>query len=77
MDETGKCRHLREMEQRIAELELRSMEQQALLQQLSEVLYAQQRELEAVRAQVNLLAKRVQAEPGLVDAKQQERPPHY
>jgi len=64
------------MEERIVELELRSMEQQRLIEELSEVMYRQQKELDALAQQVKHLSQKVQ-EPGLVDAKLQERPPHY
>jgi SlyX protein len=64
-------------ESRLVELELRYMQQAELLQQLSEVLYAQQRELDGLRAEVELLRQKLAAEPGLVEARQQERPPHY
>jgi SlyX protein len=64
-------------ESRIVELELRYMQQQELLQQLNEVMYAQQRELDALRAEVESLKKKLEGEPGLVDARQQEKPPHY
>jgi SlyX protein len=64
-------------ESRLVELELRYMQQQELLQQLSDALYSQQRELDAVKAELELLKKKLQDEPGLVDARQQERPPHY
>ncbi|HVG58477.1 MAG TPA: SlyX family protein [Hyalangium sp.] len=64
-------------ESRFIELELRYMQQADLLQQLSDVLYAQQQELGALRAEVEALKRKLEGEPGLVDAKQQERPPHY
>lgn len=64
-------------EARFIELELRYMQQADLLQQLSDVLYAQQQELDALKAEVELLKRKLEGEPGLVDAKQQERPPHY
>jgi uncharacterized coiled-coil protein SlyX len=63
------------MEERITELELRSMQQEALLQELSEVLATQQRTLDAVRAQVEALRQRI-PEPAVVDVTD-ERPPHY
>jgi SlyX protein len=66
-----------EDESRIVELELRYMQQQELLQELSEVLYTQQRELDVLRAEVEQLKKKLQGEPGLVDARQHEKPPHY
>jgi SlyX protein len=62
---------------RFIELELRYMQQADLLQQLSDALYAQQQELDALKAEVDLLKRKLEGEPGLVDAKQQERPPHY
>ena len=65
------------MEERIVELELRFTEQESLLQELSSVIFAQQRELEALRAHVAVLEKKLQAEPGLVDASDKEPPPHY
>ncbi|HYO68497.1 MAG TPA: SlyX family protein [Archangium sp.] len=66
-----------EDESRIVELELRYMQQQELLQELSGVLYAQQREVDLLRAEVDQLKKKLQGEPGLVDARQHEKPPHY
>ncbi|MBN1207226.1 MAG: SlyX family protein [Myxococcaceae bacterium] len=64
-------------ESRLIELELRYMQQAELLQQLSDVLYAQQQAMDALKAEVDLLKRKLEGEPGLVDARQQERPPHY
>jgi SlyX protein len=64
-------------ESRLMELELRYMQQSELLQQLSDVLYTQQKALDALKAEVELLKSKLAGDPGLVDAKQQERPPHY
>lgn len=64
-------------ESRIVELELRYMQQQELLQELSDVLYAQRRELDMLRAEVEQMRKKLEGEPGLVDARQHEKPPHY
>ncbi len=64
------------MEERIVELELRSMAQQQTIEELSDVLYRQQKELDALKALVESLARKIE-EPGVVDAKQVERPPHY
>ena len=66
-----------EDESRIVELELRYMQQQELLQELSDVLYAQRKELDALKAEVQTLKKKLEGEPGLVDARQHEKPPHY
>ena len=62
---------------RLTELEIRFTQQQELLQELSGVLYAQQRELDGLRLEVSGLQKKLEGDPGLVDARQQERPPHY
>ncbi len=66
-----------DVQHRVTELELRVMEQQAALQELSDVVYAQSRSLETLTSRLELLAKKLQAEPGLVDAADKERPPHY
>ena len=66
------------MDERITELELRFTEQERLLQELSGVLFSQQREMDALRAQVARLEKKLQAEPGLVDPSgDKDPPPHY
>ncbi len=65
------------MEERLKELELRYTEQQALLQSLSDVVYQQGKKVDALEVQVAHLTRKLQAEPGLVDAQQHERPPHY
>lgn len=62
---------------RLTELELRSMQQADLVQQLSEALYAQQRQLDRLHGRLEQLQKRVEASPGLVDAAADEKPPHY
>jgi SlyX protein len=65
-----------ELEQRIVELEARYTEQQDMLEDLSEVLIRQQRAIDRLEAELSQLKKRVE-EPGLVDAKAEEKPPHY
>jgi SlyX protein len=65
------------MEDRIVELELRFTEQQRLLQDLSDVVYAQERAVERLRLEVAVLREKLAAEPGLVDGTVNERPPHY
>jgi SlyX protein len=64
-------------DKRIAELELRYMQQQEMLQELSDVLYDQQKVISALRADLEVLKQKLAGDPGLVDARQQERPPHY
>jgi SlyX protein len=65
------------MEERLNELEMRFTEQQALLQELSDVIYAQSRQLEGLQASLALVQKKLVAEPGMVDANEKELPPHY
>lgn len=62
---------------RVVELETRYMEQQALLEDLSGVLYQQQRTIDVLQAEIKRLQQKLAAEPGLVDANVQEKPPHY
>jgi SlyX protein len=64
-------------EKRLVELELRYTQQQDLLQQLSDALWAQQRALDALRAEVGWLRTKLAAfEPGLTEGPP-EKPPHY
>lgn len=66
------------MEERIIELETRYTHQQAMLQDLSDVLFAQQKTIDALKSEVEWLKKRLEAfEPGLVDVTGDEPPPHY
>jgi SlyX protein len=66
------------MEERIVELELRYTEQQRLLQELSEVVYAQGQALERVEHELAAMGQKLAAiEPGLVEASAPERPPHF
>ncbi len=62
------------MEERLIELELRSSEQERLLEDLSSVLHAQQQELDQLRAQVAALRSGVDDSPSIGPA---ERPPHF
>lgn len=64
------------MEERIIELELRFTEQQAALQDLSDVVFSQSKVIDQLKAELEQLRGKI-SEPGLVDAAQNERPPHY
>jgi uncharacterized coiled-coil protein SlyX len=64
-----------ENDRRLNELELRNLEQEKLLQELNEMVYAQGRAIERLTAALAELQKKV-TEPGFVEAGQ-ERPPHY
>ena len=63
------------MEERMTELEMRYMLQQELIQQLSDVVLQQGRELDALRRQLELLRSRQNEAPG--PAASEEKPPHY
>ncbi len=66
------------MEERLVELELRFTEQQQLLQELSDVVYAQGQSLERLEHELAAMGQKLAAmEPGLVDATVAERPPHF
>jgi len=66
------------MEERIVELELRFTEQQRLLQELSDVVYAQAQHLDRLEHELAAMGQKLVAmEPGLVDATVSERPPHF
>jgi len=65
------------MKERIVELELRFTEQQRLLQELSDVVYAQGQSLERLEHELAAMGQKVAVEPGLVDATVSERPPHF
>ena len=66
------------MKERIVELELRFTEQQRLLQELSDVVYAQGQSIERLEPELAAMGQKLAAmEPGLVDATISERPPHF
>ena len=66
------------MEERIVELELKFTEQQRVLQEVSDVVYAQSQSLERLEHELAALGQKLAAmEPGLVDTTVVERPPHF
>ncbi len=64
-------------EQRLVVLELRFMQQASELEELNEVVISQGAELEQLRAELSGVRKKLSAEPGLVDPKDDGPPPHY
>ncbi|MGV3624302.1 MAG: SlyX family protein [Archangium sp.] len=64
-------------EQRLADLEVKCAYLEKTLGELSDVVWRQQRELDAMKEAYKILKDRVAADPGLVDASRQDRPPHY
>jgi SlyX protein len=63
--------------QRLTTLEERYAHLEHLVTELSDVVYRQQREIEALRHHVLMLKDKMSGDPGIVDPAQQERPPHY
>lgn len=64
-------------ESRLATLEVKCAYLEKTVSELSEVLWRQQKELDALRGDYEDLKQRMNADPGLVDATSDERPPHY
>ncbi len=66
-----------ELVTRIQELESRFMEQQRLLDELSSVVFTQQRRIDELSQALQRVNQKVTAEPGLVEAEADDKPPHY
>ena len=64
-------------ETRLSELEVKCAYLEKTVAELSEVLWRQQKELDALKDSYRGLKDRLSADPGLVDASRQDRPPHY
>lgn len=64
-------------ETRLADLEVKCAYLEKTLSELSDVVWKQQRELDALKDAYRGLKARLNAEPGLVDGSVNERPPHY
>ncbi len=62
-------------DERVVELEVKYAHLERTVSELNEVLYRQQRELDALKETLRRLQDK--SEPGLVDASAQEKPPHY
>lgn len=62
---------------RLAELEVKVSYLEKTLGELSDVVWKQQQELDSLKDAYRQLKDKVAADPGLVDAARQDRPPHY
>lgn len=63
---------------RLTELEIRFSEQQQVIEDLSEMVIAQGKRIETLEKHLKLMKDKLDAvEPGLVDARANEKPPHY
>ena len=65
------------MEERVVELESRFMEQQSVIEDLSDVVYAQQKVIDSLLARVDQLEKKLAEQHGTAEAPADEVPPHY
>ena len=67
------------MESRITDLEMRYMHQQSMLQELNEVVISQQKEIENLKREIELLKQQMAASaPSLIrDSSEETPPPHY
>lgn len=64
-------------ETRLADLEVKCAHLEKMVSDLSEVMWRQQKELDALKDGYRGLKDRLAGDPGLVDASNNERPPHY
>ena len=62
---------------RLNELELRFTEQAHALEELSGVVFSQQKAIDGLTATLRRLEEKTSGDPGLVDAQRQDKPPHY
>ena len=67
------------MEERIVELEMRFMQQQSTIQELNEVVIAQQKSIVDLKEEVELLKRQMRLEAGSIirDPSEETPPPHY
>ena len=65
------------MDARIDELESRYTHQERQLNELSDMVWSQQKEIDALKRALRQLEQKIPQDPGLVDAAQDEKPPHY
>lgn len=67
------------MEERIIELETRFMHQQSTIQELNEVVIAQQKSIDELKEEVELLKRQIRVEAGSLirDPSEESPPPHY
>ena len=67
------------MEERVVELEMRFMHQQSTIQELNEVVIAQQKSINDLKEEVELLKRQMRLEAGSIirDPSEETPPPHY
>ena len=67
------------MEERIVDLEMRFMHQQSTIQELNEVVIAQQKSIDELKEEVDRLKRQMRVETGSIirDPSEETPPPHY
>ncbi len=65
------------VEERVIELEIRTAHFEKLASELSDVIYQQQKAIDLLRVNLEQLRDKMGADPGLVDASRDDKPPHY
>lgn len=64
-------------ETRLSDLEVKCAHLEKMVSDLSEVMWRQQKELDALKDAYRSVKERMGNDPGIVDASVNERPPHY
>lgn len=64
-------------ETRLSELEVKFAHLEKTVSELSEVMWRQQKELDALKDAYRTVKERMGNDPGIVDPSVTERPPHY
>ncbi len=64
-------------ETRLSDLEAKFAHLEKTVSELSEVMWKQQQELDALKDAYRKVKERLGNDPGIVDASVTERPPHY
>ncbi len=62
---------------RLADLEVKCAYLERTVLELSDVLWKQQKELDALKEAYRGIKDRLATDPGIVDASRNDRPPHY
>ncbi len=65
------------VDERLIEVEIRAAHLEKLVGDLSDVVYQQQKDMDQMRLIMTQLREKLRADPGLVDAGRDDKPPHY
>jgi SlyX protein len=64
-------------EQRLSDLEVKCAYLEKTVSELSDVMWKQQKELDALKDAYRGMKDKLAGDPGIVDASRNDRPPHY